>query len=206
MDGLMLDTECHSLELWPLAGQKFGVEITQETVMCIIGINQASQRSFFTGKFGRDFPYEQIHAEAGRLISEKIEREGIALKPGLLTLLDFLEKKRVPFAVATSTGRKTAEWKLSKAGIRERFPVIVCGDEIKNGKPAPDIFLAAAHKLSADPHACAGFEDSGPGLLGLHTAGIHSVFIRDLAAPSPEALATAWKQYKTLAEAVEIFV
>jgi HAD superfamily hydrolase (TIGR01509 family) len=205
MDGLMLDTERLTFELWPLAAQNCGLNLTPEIVMRTIGITESASRTIINSAFTDNFAYDKIHTEVKRLTREKVEQEGIALRPGLLSLLDCLEKRRIPFAVATSTGRKTAEWKLEAAGIRDRLTVLICGDEIKNGKPAPDIFLAAAAGLNAEPGNCAGFEDSGPGLLGLHAAGIPSVFIRDLADPSPEALATVWKQYQNLAEAAELF-
>jgi HAD superfamily hydrolase (TIGR01509 family) len=205
MDGLMLDTERLTFELWPLAARNCGFNLTTEIVMRTIGITETASRAIVSGVFADNSAYDKIHAEVKRLTKEKVEQEGVALRPGLLILLDCLEKRRIPFAVATSTGRKTAEWKLKAAGIRDRLSVLICGNEIKNGKPAPDIFLAAAAGLNADPGGCAGFEDSGPGLLGLHAAGIPSVFIRDLAEPSAEALATVWRQYQNLAEAVELF-
>jgi HAD superfamily hydrolase (TIGR01509 family) len=205
MDGLMLDTERYTFELWPLAARNYGLNLTPEIVMRIIGITGDSARAIVNSEFADNSVYDKIRAEAERLTKEKVEREGIAPRPGLLSLLDCLEKRRIPFAVATSTDRKTAVWKLETAGVRERLSVLICGDEIKNGKPAPDIFLAAASGLNAAPCDCVGFEDSGPGLLGLYAAGIPSVFVRDLANPSAEALATVWKQYQNLAEAAEIF-
>jgi beta-phosphoglucomutase-like phosphatase (HAD superfamily) len=90
---------------------------------------------------------------------------------------------------------------LTKAGIIDRFAALTCGDEVKNGKPAPDIFLLAAQKLKTPPSACVGFEDSPPGLLGLHSAGIRSIFIKDVIEPSEETLATVWQKCSDLTEA-----
>ncbi|GHV95420.1 haloacid dehalogenase [Spirochaetia bacterium] len=205
MDGLMLDTERPVLELWTIAGRNFGQEIPAEMTMRLIGTNDAGTRALFFNEYGNNFPYEKIRQETERLMAEKLEREGIALRPGLITLLDYLAGRNIPFAVATSTDRKTALWKLEKAGIRERFSLMVCGDEIKNGKPAPDIFLAAAGRLGVSPAGCAGFEDSAPGLRGLYAAEIRSVFIKDLVEPPPEVLATVWRQYRDLEEALAIF-
>jgi HAD superfamily hydrolase (TIGR01509 family) len=119
--------------------------------------------------------------------------------------LDCLGEKKIPFAVATSTDRKTALWKLERAGILDRFSLLVCGDEIARGKPAPDIFLAAARGLGAAPADCVGFEDSAPGLMGLQAAEIRSVFVKDLPEPPPDVLAGVWRRYGDLAQAREIF-
>jgi HAD superfamily hydrolase (TIGR01509 family) len=205
MDGLMLDTERPTIGLWPLAGRDFNVDIQQEIVMQIIGLNEDSIRALFLKTYGEEFPYEKLRDAERHLAKNKFEQEGIALRPGLLHLLNCLAERKIPYAVATSTNRESAMWKLERTGIKERFSVLVCGDEVKHGKPAPDIFLAAASKLGIPPGNCAGFEDSGPGLLALHAAGIPSVFIRDMARPSPEALTTVWRHYPSLAEAVEIF-
>ncbi|MDR0290792.1 MAG: HAD family phosphatase [Treponema sp.] len=206
MDGLMLDTEHPTVGLWPIAGRDFNVDIPQEIVMQIIGLNEGSIKALFLKTYGEDFPYEKLRDAQRVLAKQKFEREGIALRPGLLELLDCLAERNIPYSVATSTNRESALWKLAHTGIKERFPVLVCGDEVKNGKPSPDIFLAAASKLGVPPSGCVGFEDSGPGLFALKAAGIPSIFVQDLVQPSPEALATVWRRYSTLAEAVEVFL
>ncbi|MDR1586024.1 MAG: HAD family phosphatase [Treponema sp.] len=205
MDGLMLDTEGPTLRCWLEAGRSLGYDIPLTMITRAIGITETSTRALFLGEYGRDFPFDTIHQKVTRLIKQTIEREGIRHRPGLAAFLDCLAEKGIPFAVATSSERKMALRKLKKAGIRERFSVIVCGDDVKNGKPAPDVFLAAAEQLGASPADCVGFEDSGPGLLGLAAAGMRSVFIRDIPEPSPRALAGVWRQYKDLALAREIF-
>jgi HAD superfamily hydrolase (TIGR01509 family) len=205
MDGLMLDTERPTVGLWPVAGRDFNVDIPPELIMRIVGLNEGSIRALFLKTYGGEFPYEKLRNAQRALARQKFEQEGIALRPGLLELLDCLTKRKIPYAVATSTNHEYAMWKLERTGIKERFPDLVCGDEVKNGKPAPDIFLAAASKLGVPPVNCIGFEDSGPGLLSLKAAGIPSVFFHYLVQPSPEALATVWRQYPSLAEAMEIF-
>jgi HAD superfamily hydrolase (TIGR01509 family) len=66
-----------------------------------------------------------------------------------------------------------------RADILDRFSAVVCGDEVTNGKPAPDIFLLAAEKLGVSPSACASFEDLPAGLMGLHSTGIRSIIIKE---------------------------
>jgi HAD superfamily hydrolase (TIGR01509 family) len=205
MDGLMLDTEGPVVPLWVPAGRSFGWDITPQMVYRSMGMNEEGMEEFFMREFGASFPYHDIRRELKRLLVETFDRDGIACKPGLLTLLDHLNALDIPFGVATSTDRKAAFWKLEKAGITDRFTVLTCGDEIKNGKPAPDIFLKTAEKLGRSPSVCVGFEDSSAGLESLSAAGIRSVFIKDQAEPSPEILAGVWRRCGDLAEAVPLF-
>jgi HAD superfamily hydrolase (TIGR01509 family) len=205
MDGLMLDTERPVIELWKQAARSQGWEIAEETVLRTIGVNENTTRGIIRETYGEVFPYDAIRKELSRLIRALAESQGIPLKPGLPVMLDKLEKLGVPFGVATSTKRESALWRLERAGIRERFTTLACGDEISRGKPAPDIFLLAAERLGQPPASCVGFEDSPAGLQALAAAGIPSVFIKDLLEPPKEVLATVWRRCADLAEAAELF-
>jgi HAD superfamily hydrolase (TIGR01509 family) len=205
MDGLMLDTERPVTDLWLRAARSQGREISVETVLRTIGVDAKTTREIFRETYGEDFPYDAVREELSRLIRRHEETWGIPLKRGLLVMLDKLERLGIPFGVATSTRRESAMGKLETAGVRERFTVFACGDEVVRGKPAPDIFLLAADRLGQPPAACVGFEDSPAGLKALAAAGIPSVFIKDLLEPPEEVLATVWRRCADLAEAAELF-
>jgi len=204
MDGLMLDTERLSIPLWSQAGNTFGYNITEEIVLRMVGISSNKARELLFDEFGADFPYDSIYEEFRLLIGKKIEKNGVPKKYGLIELLDRLAAAKIPLAVATSTRSARALEMLQKAGISDRFSAVVCGDEITNGKPAPDIFLLAAEKLGVPPSACVGFEDSPAGLKGLHSAGIRSIFIKDVIEPTQDVLATVWRKCNDLKEAAEL--
>jgi HAD superfamily hydrolase (TIGR01509 family) len=204
IDGLMLDTERPLIPLWIQAGRSFGREITSELVTRTIGLTRNDIRALCVRELGDDFPIDKFDEELGRLIDIEFEK-GIAHKPGLVQLLDHLASLGIPLAVGTSSRRSVAAWKLQKAGIADRFIHIVGGDEVEKGKPAPDIFLRAAELLKVSPPHCAGFEDSPAGLQALASAGIASVFIKDIIEPPKEILASVWKRLDNLAEAIALF-
>jgi HAD superfamily hydrolase (TIGR01509 family) len=204
MDGLMLDTEKPMIPIWIEAGKIIGWDIKAETAISTIGINGDDIRKLCMNELGVDFPYDKFNQELHRLFNEEFEK-GIAHKPGLIQLLDHLAALEIPLAVATSSRRNSALWKLEKAGILDRFSYITCGDEVERGKPAPDIFLRAAKLLNVSPALCVGFEDSSAGLQALASAGISSVFIKDVVEPPKKILATVWKQLGNLAEAITLF-
>jgi HAD superfamily hydrolase (TIGR01509 family) len=201
MDGLMFDTENLTIPIWEVAGKPFGYKITYDIVLRMVGISAEKARQVLLDEFGADFPYDTIRDEFRRLVQVEVDKNGVPFKPGLLFLLDRLTAAKIPFGVATSSRNATAVNMLTKAGIIDRFAALTCGDEVSNGKPAPDIFLLAAQKLKTPPSACVGFEDSPPGLLGLNSAGIRSIFIKDVIAPSEEVLATVWQRCNDLKEA-----
>jgi len=205
MDGLMLDTERLSIPLWAEAGVIFGYSITEEIVLRMVGISSKKTRELLFDEFGPDFPYDSVCEKFRQLVKNEIDKNGVPKKYGLIELLDRLAAAKIPLAVATSTRRATALEMLRKADILDRFSAVVCGDEVTNGKPAPDIFLLAAEKLKVSPSSCAGFEDSPAGLKGLHSAGIRSIFIKDVIEPPQDVLATVWRRCNDLKEAAELF-
>jgi HAD superfamily hydrolase (TIGR01509 family) len=205
MDGLMLDTERPVVAAWERAAGQMGWRLDREVLAGTIGVDEAATREIVIKNYGQNFPYDAIREYLGRVYAEDAEKNGIALRPGFLTLFKHLDSLDMPMAVATSSSRDIALWKLEMAGIGGFFPLLVCGDEIRRGKPAPDIFLKAAELLGKKPGECLGFEDSPAGLRALEAAGIKSVFIKDMVEPPPEVLAAVWLRFNSLDEAVPLF-
>jgi HAD superfamily hydrolase (TIGR01509 family) len=204
MDGILFDTENLTMPMWNTAGKPFGYNITTDVVLRMVGASGERCKEIMQEEYGQDFPYDDVRGAFRKIVREEIERNGVPKKPGLDFLLERLEKAKIPFALATSTRKESAHFMLKKAGIFEKFAATVCGDEIKNGKPAPDIFLLAAEKMGCQPSACAGFEDSTAGLKSLYAAGIRSIFIKDVVQPPEEVLATVWKRCGDLTEAAGV--
>jgi HAD superfamily hydrolase (TIGR01509 family) len=205
MDGLLLDTERPTVVLWIELSRKLGWDVSEETVLRTVGVNEIDTKAAFMSAQGPEFPYDRIRDELIRVFVERAGKEGIPCRPGLPALLERLEGLGVPMGIATSSDRDTALWKLDRAGLGGRFSVLVCGDEVPRGKPAPDIFLRAVEKLGKVPAACVGFEDSPAGLRALHNAGIASVFVKDIIEPPGDVLKTVWRRCADLAEAAALF-
>ncbi|MDR1929642.1 MAG: HAD family phosphatase [Treponema sp.] len=205
MDGLMLDTERLEIGLYARISGEMGWPTAESFLRSTLGISDAAAEFIYKAEYGPSYPFEEIWERVKEEETELGNREGLPLRPGLLTLLDKLGALKMPLAVATSTERDRAKWKLSRGGIPDRFAVLACGDEVLRGKPEPDIFLLAAERLGLDPASCVGFEDSPAGLAGLAKAGIRPVFVKDLAEPPPEVRAQVWREYDDLAGAVELF-
>ncbi|MFK7855377.1 MAG: HAD family hydrolase [Granulosicoccus sp.] len=119
----------------------------------------------------------------------RVTSAGVPLMKGVENLLDALGRYKVPMAVATSTRSDRARDKLHKSGLLHRFDAIIGGDQIENGKPAPDIYLKAAATLQTDPEHCIALEDSPNGVRAAHAAGMHVIQIPELVQPDTALLA-----------------
>ena len=193
MDGLMFDTERIAQRAWQQAAAEYGYNIPEETYRGIIGRKLPDTRSFIYQQFGTDFPFDPVYHRRQQLLDIYITNQGMPIKPGLIDLLEKIESRSIPKAVASSSSRKIILNNLSAGGIKtDRFQAVVGGDEISRGKPAPDIFLAAADLLHAVANQCLVLEDSNIGILAAHTAGMIPVMVPDMVAPEPETRQLAY--------------
>lgn len=191
MDGLMLDTERLAQEAWQQAGADLGYDLPDAIYRQAIGRTAPATEVIFRGHFGAESPFEAIYERKQQYYHAAIEEGRVALKAGLLPLLDCIDRLGLPKAVATSTARPLALQKLRATNLLDRFPHIVCGNEVANGKPAPDIFLAAAAKLNVPPPVCLVLEDSPAGIRAAHAAGMIPIHVPDLVPTTDDIRALA---------------
>jgi HAD superfamily hydrolase (TIGR01509 family) len=192
MDGLMLDTERIALAVWRQAAADLGFTLDDEVAERMVGRTSATNRLMLQMQFGETFSYDELSVLADTRYRETLDRDGVPRKDGLIELLDFLTSRDIPLAVATSTARDLASHKLEQAGVAHYFDVVVGGNDVAHGKPAPDIFLRAAEQLGRLPAECVVLEDSGPGIHGASAAGMVTILIPDGGrVPLPETEARA---------------
>ena len=182
----MFDTEIIAQRGMTQACQMCGYEMTPEIYMGTLGLPETGWRAHLRNVFGDAFPLDEVGLQARQLIRADVAANGIPLKTGLLEMLDWLDELGIPRAIASSSRRNTIESHLEQTGLMERIHALVGGDEIANGKPAPDIFVEAARRLVIDPAHCIVFEDSAAGIRGAHAAGSIAIMIPDLLPPLEE--------------------
>ena len=200
MDGLMIDTERLALKAWQLAGADFGFSISDDIFITMVGRNRRDSDCTLVEIFGTDFPVGVVRGRYRAYLDSWIDEGKLSVKSGLLDLLSFLDKISMPKAVATSTEYERAIYKLSLTNLLEHFPIVIAGDQVQKGKPAPDIFLATAVQLGVLPENCLVLEDSDAGIQAAHDAGMTSVMIPDMKPPSEKSLASAHRIFGGLAE------
>lgn len=188
----MIDTERMAQLAWQRAGAEFGFTLPDTLYLQAVGRTAQATETLFRAGLGADFPFAAVYARKQHYLYTAIEEEGIPTKTGLAELLDLVERQGIAKAVATSTARVLAIKKLTAAKLLHHFGTMVCGDEVAQGKPAPDIFLAAAAKLGVAPAHCLVLEDSSAGIQAAHAAGMRAVWVPDLIQPSPEITPLAY--------------
>ncbi|TSA36686.1 MAG: HAD family phosphatase [Verrucomicrobiaceae bacterium] len=106
------------------------------------------------------------------LYRELVREQGVRVLPGARELLTALRDAGIPRSVGSSTPRSNLDAIFAATGLGELFDEVVCGDDVINGKPAPDVFLLAAKKLGLAPADCIVIEDAHVGIAAAHAAGM----------------------------------
>jgi len=205
MDGLMLDTERLDREHFGRAAADFGYLELEPIYLETVGRNWSDTRKHFQQVLGENFPFDELRARWRTYSKDYANKFGVPLKTGLENLLSVLDRIGIPKAVATSTQRHDALPLLETVALLNRFTVVVTGDEVSHGKPAPDIFLTAARRLSVDPKCCVVFEDSPAGIAAAHAAGMVPILVPDVVPPTDETRRIAHRVLSSLEEAVVLF-
>jgi HAD superfamily hydrolase (TIGR01509 family) len=185
MDGLLIDSETLVREGMIAAAANLGYEMTIPLCASMIGLPEAAGIEKIREHFGRGFPLERYLAEE-RVQVDLLLAEGIALKTGVVEILDHLDQVGLPRAVATSSSRRSARKHLGHNGIFERFHAIVAREDVERHKPHPDPFLKAAELMQVEPILCLALEDSHNGVRAAHAAGMMTVMVPDLLEPTQE--------------------
>ncbi|HEY3352136.1 MAG TPA: HAD family phosphatase [Polyangia bacterium] len=191
LDGLVADSEPHSVGSWRDVLATRGVTLEDEVVDRILGLRPRDSTALIIARYG-------LPDTALALSREKVDYQvahlagRVAPMPGLARLLDALDARRVPRAIASSGARRYVTAVLATLGLEPRFPVVVTGDEVTNGKPAPDIFLRAAALLGVPPAACVVLEDAPNGVAAALAAGMRCFAVPNGATRTLDVSAATW--------------
>lgn len=203
MDGLLIDSEPTYAYAWKEAAAEFGVELDAEFTHGLFGRHADAVALALAEKIGAAFDAGRFGHFAAQFWRRHVASHGIAPMPGVEAVLAWLDRQRVPYALATNSDGPFAEECLRLSGLDSRFPCVVTRDQVAVGKPAPDLFLAAAQRIGVPAACCLVLEDSATGLLAARRAGAVPVLVRP--GPPPDELQTlAVAAFGSLAELAEI--
>ena len=175
MDGLILDTEKLLVKYWCQAANEAGFPMQREHALNIRSLARKFAIPYLQGEFGEGFDYVKIRSRRMELMKQYISEHGLETKPGITTLLDYLD------------------------GMG-----IVCASMVENGKPKPDIYLYAAEQLGLPANECMALEDSPNGVRSASDAGCVTVMVPDLTQPDEELLKRIFAKADSLADVPEI--
>ena len=199
MDGTLLDTERLFIDEWVKAEGK-ETPALMEALYAIIGVTREQAETIIYQRLGADYPYEERRVYVDEAFRKAREAGALPLKTGAGRILESLWRQGFKLGLATSTMREMVIPEMEAAGLLEYFDVIITGDAVSRGKPAPDIFLKAAAELKVDPADCLVIEDSYNGIRAAHAAGMRPVMVPDIKPPTEEMAALAERICRDLEE------
>jgi HAD superfamily hydrolase (TIGR01509 family) len=183
MDGLLIDTERVVRDVMFEVARERGRDLPLEVFLRMVGLTDDASRAVSAEHFGEEFDHDAFGAEVSRRVRAELA-VGATLKTGVIELLDLLDARGLPYAVATSSSHETVGRHL--AAILARFATIVAAGDYARGKPSPDPFLVAARRMAIDPGRCLALEDSHNGVRAAHAAGMMTIMVPDLLEPTAE--------------------
>lgn len=201
MDGTLLDTQAICIPAWEYAGNLQNIPNMGECIQYVCGMNEIGWTKYLADNF-KTLDIDLFKTEARKYI---VQNGTVKLKKGAKELLEFLKENNIKIGVASGSSKKTVESHLKEAGVFEYFCSLTGGNEVKNGKPAPDVFLKAAESMGVDPKDCFIFEDSSNGILAGYNAGMKCIGVPDIVPFNEEIKSKMFACLNSLDEAIEIF-
>jgi HAD superfamily hydrolase (TIGR01509 family) len=185
LDGVLIESE----QVWNDARrelvQESGASWREDAQRTMMGMSSVEWSRYMGDELGVPMSPEAISAAVVERV-ERRYRKRLPLIPGAREAVASLAE-RFPLAVASSANRPLIALALRLAGLTHLFQAEVSSEEVARGKPAPDVYLEAARRISVEPGRCAAVEDSTNGLRSAAAAGTRVVAIPNRAFPPEQA-------------------
>ena len=186
MDGTLLDTERVAQQAFITTCDELAVPRRMDLLMRCVGAAEPIARAVIAGGFGPDVDCDAFFGAWSRNFTAASATTPAPLKEGAAALLAAVGRLGLPMAIATSSRTPHAIERLRQVGILERFQAVIGADQVQHPKPHPEVYLTAAGRLGAKPHACLAVEDSEYGVRAAHAAGMTVVQVPDLTQPTAD--------------------
>jgi beta-phosphoglucomutase-like phosphatase (HAD superfamily) len=213
VDGLMADTELYQCESIAKMMSSYGVELTHSDLVNMVGVSTKNNFMDIKKKYGIKRGLKRLLAEREKLYIKIIKASGIKAFPGLLDVFLYAKKNGLKIAVGTSSIRTQIDVVVPllirsigvKLPYRKYFNAIVTGSDVKNTKPAPDIFILAAKKLRLLPSECLVLEDSVSGVKAAKSAKMFCIAVKNRYSKNHD-LSSADLQRRNLKEVLKTLI
>jgi HAD superfamily hydrolase (TIGR01509 family) len=199
LDGVLIDSE----QVWDAAREDLvrerGGTWDERATTDMMGMSSKEWSSYMHDRLGVPMTPAEINDDVVRRVASTYEH-GLPLLPHALETVRELAA-RWPLGLASSSNRPIIDLVLERAGVRACFAAVVSSEEVANGKPAPDVYLAASRELEVDPKDCAAIEDSTNGIKSAVAAGMRTIAVPNRQfRPDDDVLASAAVVVSSLAE------
>jgi HAD superfamily hydrolase (TIGR01509 family) len=178
LDGVLADSEPWWSEIDAKLLAQHGVTYRGEHHQNVVGVSYRLAVEFYKKAFGLAVPTEDMMRRRGEIANEYFAKR-FDMYPNVKHVLEKLRQMKLHLAVATSSVSASARPFLDRHQLTGFFEVIVTGEEVEHGKPAPDIYLFAAEHLGIPSDSCLVVEDALPGAAAAKAANMRVAAIPD---------------------------
>lgn len=175
LDGVVVDSNRLHVDSWKEVARRAGFECRDPEHIGKCGLRTVAVIRDLLRWPVSDDEAVRLGLQKEEIYRSWIRESGIPAIPGVVAFLDAARALRIPCAVGSSAPRPNVDVCLHTLALADRFAATVSGDDVRRGKPAPDVFLAAAAGLGVDPNRCVVFEDAPAGIDAAHAAGMKAV-------------------------------
>ncbi|MCL2840863.1 MAG: HAD family phosphatase [Defluviitaleaceae bacterium] len=172
MDGVLIDSQPLHYEIDIRVLKTCGYNATLDTVTPYTGISNPDRWQKYKHNLNLDTSVDKLIQLAEEAMRDIFNHTHFTAIGGIPDLLKGIKSLGLPCGVASSSSHELIQLVLSRTGIGAYFDVLTSGEDVKNGKPAPDIYLKATKAMGFSPEACIAFEDATPGICAAKNAGL----------------------------------
>ncbi len=206
LDGLVIDSERSYFAAWQMAAQKMGYELSDSFCQSLSGLSWPLVEQKIQSRLGDDFDGTEFARLSGHFWREHVQEKGIGVKEGFFELLEIIRMRQIPYSLATNSSSQNARECLVWAGLENIFPCLVGKDQVKRGKPAPDVFIKAAELIQLSLEKCMILEDSLTGVMAASQTGAKTVFIPSVQPPDDDAVQLADYRFASLKDLADALI
>ena len=175
MDGVLIDSGVWHRAAWQALLTEMGLDPARPDFWRLtIGRPGEEAVPLLLGKTLPDREARRL-ARRKRDLYVELARGGLRAVKGVPAFIEHLARRGIPRAVGTSASRMDVERMLGGVGLRRHFEVVVTSEDVRLGKPDPEVYVLAARRLGAAPGACVVFEDSVVGIQAARRAGMRAI-------------------------------
>ena len=184
LDGVLWDGEPLYHEAFNVILEPRGVRVSEDDYNHIIGLSVERAWDWVIRRFDLNIPPADFLRAYNEAVLRLLQRPAEPL-PGVRALIGELRHSGIPIAVASTSLRAWVDATLRGLNLEGAFDAVISASEVASGKPAPDLFLAAAERLGVPPDRCLAVEDTGPGIAAAKAAGMFAVQLRAASTAQP---------------------
>ena len=174
-DGVIIDSSSHHEESWERLAREIDQPLPEGHFQKSFGRKNEMIIPDILGWTHEPAEIRRLSLRKEALYREVVAERGVEALAGVRTWLERLRDGGIPCAIGSSTHRENIALSLGIIGLGEFFAAAVTSEDVKQGKPHPEVFLTAAARLGADPTRCVVFEDAHVGIAAARAGGMKVV-------------------------------